>query len=203
MMLKGPWRRRRTLCTTHICVVFGFFSVVWVLSLWSGSSSSPTDFYRKYYRDRDWTTTDELRGLVYFTSSFPGRSLDPRDGHLPYTFGKTTRRDANVWKEKIRAIDTVAPVVIFSKTYCPFSTRAKELFAKLDTQPKPLVIEVDLREDTDIVKNELSRLTGRATFPNILLRSKSIGGFDDVQSLYESGQLLTMLRDGHIVVHGA
>ena len=57
-------------------------------------------------------------------------------------------------------------------------------------------------EDADIVKKQLHRLTGRATFPNILLRSKSIGGFADIHALYESGQLRKMLEDEGITVRG-
>lgn len=37
------------------------------------------------------------------------------------------------------------PLVIFSKSYCPYSRQAKNLIAQLEPSPAPLVIEVDLR----------------------------------------------------------
>ncbi|KAG8687397.1 hypothetical protein FRC11_007297 [Ceratobasidium sp. 423] len=64
---------------------------------------------------------------------------------------------------------TVPPVVVFSKTYCPYSKRAKNLLSSLKLEPAPYVVEVDLRSDSDTVKALLLRLTGHGTFPNILV----------------------------------
>ncbi|KAF9520325.1 hypothetical protein BS47DRAFT_1287228, partial [Hydnum rufescens UP504] len=97
------------------------------------------------------------------------------------------------WTDSTRATENASPVVIFSKTYCTFSKRAKALIEQYDITPKPLIIEVDLRDDGDIVKAELGRLTGRSTFPNILVHSKSIGGSDDLAALHASGALKGIL----------
>ncbi|CEL60723.1 Monothiol glutaredoxin-S6 OS=Oryza sativa subsp, japonica GN=GRXS6 PE=2 SV=1 [Rhizoctonia solani AG-1 IB] len=88
---------------------------------------------------------------------------------------------------------TVPPVVVFSKTYCPYSKRAKNLLSSLNLEPAPYVIEVDLRSDSDTVKALLMRLTGHGTFPNILVRRKSIGGSDDLVRLHENGELVPLL----------
>ncbi|KAH7339797.1 thioredoxin-like protein [Rhizoctonia solani] len=88
---------------------------------------------------------------------------------------------------------TVPPVVVFSKTYCPYSKRAKNLLSSLNLKPAPYVIEVDLRSDSDTVKALLMRLTGHGTFPNVLVRRKSIGGSDDLAQLHESGELVPLL----------
>jgi len=193
----GPRRR--------IAYIAAFFSVLGCVWLLLPHLLSPKELYRRYYRDHGWRTEDELRALVSFTSISPRRSLgslDLADGLVPYTFGITTKKDVDILKHQLRGIDVATPIIIYSKTYCSYSKRAKALFEKLDVEPKPVIIEVDLREDADIIKAQLSRLTGRATFPNILLRSKSIGGFTDIQTLYESGQLLEMLADEHIGVRG-
>jgi glutaredoxin 3 len=39
------------------------------------------------------------------------------------------------------------------------------------------------------IKQLLKRLTGRATFPNIIVRGQSIGGSDDVYQLHREKQL--------------
>jgi len=135
----------------------------------------------------------------------PPRSLsllNLTDGLVPHTFGITTTKDVDILKHQLRGIDVATPLIIYSKTYCPYSKGAKAIFDILDVEPKPVIIEVDLREDADIVKSQLGRLTGRDTFPNILLRFKSIGGFTDVQAMYDSGELFKMLKDEHISVRG-
>lgn len=48
--------------------------------------------------------------------------------------------------------------------------------------------------DGDLIKTILTRLTGRATFPNVILKGNSIGGSDDILALHERGKLATMLR---------
>jgi glutaredoxin 3 len=35
----------------------------------------------------------------------------------------------------------------------------------------------------------LTRLTGRSTFPNVILRGKSIGGSDDIAAMHKDGRL--------------
>jgi len=98
------------------------------------------------------------------------------------------------WLKEKALIDKNYPVVVFSKTYCPFSKRAKELLATYDIQPPPKIIEVDMRDDGNVIKLLLSRLTNHATFPNILLRGKSIGGSDDLQELHAKQSLPKLIE---------
>ena len=44
-------------------------------------------------------------------------------------------------------------------------------------------------DDGDFIKAVLTRLTGRSTFPNVILRGKSIGGADDISAMHKEGQL--------------
>ncbi|GAA5988534.1 hypothetical protein JCM10908_003609 [Rhodotorula pacifica] len=87
------------------------------------------------------------------------------------------------------------PVVVFSKTTCPHSKRAKELLADLGLYPAVHIVEVDLRPDMLSLKALLSRRTAHSTFPNIIIGSRSIGGADDLERLYESGELREMLDE--------
>ncbi|GAA5889846.1 hypothetical protein JCM6882_004340 [Rhodosporidiobolus microsporus] len=81
-----------------------------------------------------------------------------------------------------------APVVVFSKTTCPHSRRAKELLSSLDLFPPPHIIEVDLRPDAPTLKALLARRTLHHTFPNIVIGSRSIGGADDLEALLAEGE---------------
>ncbi|GAA6053993.1 hypothetical protein JCM3770_002408 [Rhodotorula araucariae] len=87
------------------------------------------------------------------------------------------------------------PVVVFSKTTCPYSKRAKERLQDLDLYPAVHVVEVDLRPDMAQLKGLLKRRTNHSTWPNIIIGSRSIGGSDDLERLLASGELGEMLEE--------
>lgn len=87
------------------------------------------------------------------------------------------------------------PVVVFSKTTCPHSKRAKELLDDLGLYPSAQIVEVDLRPDVVSLKALLARRTAHSTFPNIIIGSRSIGGADDLERLHHSGELKEMLDE--------
>lgn len=78
-------------------------------------------------------------------------------------------------------------VMIFSKTYCPYSSMAKEQFRKLDV--KPTVVELDLREDGADIQAVLGKMTGAKTVPRCFIDGKFVGGGTDIKRLYEQGIL--------------
>lgn len=67
-------------------------------------------------------------------------------------------------------------IVIFSKTYCPYCSRVKQLFQSLNTSPK--VIELDTREDGSAIQGILGKMTGASTVPRVFINGKFIGGCD-------------------------
>ena len=87
------------------------------------------------------------------------------------------------------------PVIIFSKTYCPHSQRAKHiLLEKYSIVPAPFVVELDEHEFGPALQAKLADMTGRKTVPNVLISGKSIGGGDDVAELHETGKLGERIR---------
>ncbi|AEO65377.1 uncharacterized protein THITE_2112307 [Thermothielavioides terrestris NRRL 8126] len=77
-----------------------------------------------------------------------------------------------------------APVIIFSKSYCPYSKRAKGiLLEKYVIEPTPYVVELDLHPLGPKIQARLGEMTGRKTVPNIMVYGKSIGGGDDIAAL--------------------
>ncbi|KAL1746531.1 thioredoxin-like protein, partial [Schizophyllum fasciatum] len=105
------------------------------------------------------------------------------------------------WQEEVAELDERTPVVIFSKVRAVYSKRAKRLLTKTYLlEPPPAIVEVDLREDGVQIKQLLARLTGRATFPNVIVRGRSIGGSDDVHRLHQEGTLETLLEEAGVVV---
>ncbi|KAK4127177.1 glutaredoxin [Parathielavia appendiculata] len=77
-----------------------------------------------------------------------------------------------------------SPVVIFSKSYCPYSKRAKGiLLEKYVIEPAPYVVELDQHPLGAKIQARLGRMTGRTTVPNVMVFGNSIGGGDDVAAL--------------------
>lgn len=75
-------------------------------------------------------------------------------------------------------------VVIFSKTYCPYSKRAKGLLLdKYSIDPAPYVVELDEHPLGKQLQARLGVTTGRKTVPNIMINGKSVGGGDDIAEL--------------------
>ncbi|KAF8678449.1 hypothetical protein RHS04_05265 [Rhizoctonia solani] len=139
------------------------------------------------------TKEHELEDLLQFFVAAPDASL-PVDIDPSVELNRKSLVTAATGRSAI-----VPPVVVFSKTYCPYSKRAKSLLSSLKLEPAPYVVEVDLRSDSDTVKALLVRLTGHGTFPNILVRRKSIGGSDDLARLHESGELIPLLATAGLI----
>ena len=75
-------------------------------------------------------------------------------------------------------------MIIFSKSYCPYSKRAKGiLLEKYSIDPPPYVVELDEHPLGAKIQARLADLTGRRTVPNIMVNEKSIGGGDEISEL--------------------
>lgn len=89
----------------------------------------------------------------------------------------------------------VSLVIIFSKSYCPFSKKAKSIILDHYTVvPAPYVVELDLHPLGPHIQQLLAKSTGRRTVPNVLVNGLSIGGGDDVEALDKEDQLATKIK---------
>jgi len=107
------------------------------------------------------------------------------------------------WTKHVNELQNNSPLVVFSKSYCPYSKRAKNLVQTYALDPSPKIVEVDLREDGDLLKVILTRLTNHSTFPNIILRGHSLGGADELQALHDAGKLEELFEDNGLSAHGS
>ncbi|ORX92027.1 glutaredoxin [Basidiobolus meristosporus CBS 931.73] len=83
-------------------------------------------------------------------------------------------------------------VLIFSKSYCPYCARAKELFTNLKVAYK--AIELDECESGKEIQEELRVLTGQRTVPNVFVNGQHIGGYDAVSNAKQTGKLDNYLQ---------
>ncbi|KAJ5898469.1 hypothetical protein N7504_008757 [Penicillium tannophilum] len=99
-------------------------------------------------------------------------------------------------KTELNAILKRAPIIIFSKSYCPYSMKAKHILLDGYTiSPAPFVVELDKHPIGKEIQALLKETTGRGTVPNILVNGKSIGGGDDIAAMDQSDDLATRLRE--------
>lgn len=83
----------------------------------------------------------------------------------------------------------MAKTEIYTKSYCPYCHRAKEL---LGIKGVPF-IEHDVTEDAELEKQMRER-TGGTTVPQIFIDDKHIGGCAEIFALDEKGGLDPILR---------
>lgn len=95
----------------------------------------------------------------------------------------------DMWTAKHRR---QSPLTVFSKSYCPFSRRAKALLTKMGASFD--IYEVDLRPDAEQLQLALADLSGHRTFPTIFVRDQLIGGSDDLLQLDNTGVLRGILE---------
>ena len=82
----------------------------------------------------------------------------------------------------------MADVQIYTTNYCPYCRMAKQLLAS-----KGLAFEeVDVTSD-DVKRQWLVQTTGYKTVPQIFIKGKSIGGYDNLKALNDAGKLDPML----------
>lgn len=82
-------------------------------------------------------------------------------------------------------------VVVYSKDYCPYCVKAKNLLTK-----KGIAFEeIDITNDSKKQEEMLAKAEGRRTVPQIFINDKSIGGYDDLHALDTGGKLDSLLQE--------
>ncbi len=95
--------------------------------------------------------------------------------------------------EEVKVVSASAPVVVFSKTYCPYCLTVKALFAD-ELNVKAAVYELDTMGPVGAaVQDSLASLTGQRSVPNVFIGGKHVGGCDSTLALYGDGLLKPLL----------
>lgn len=82
----------------------------------------------------------------------------------------------------------MAKVIIYSARVCPYCRMAEKLLDKKGTAyDKIMVDEMPERRE------EMERLSGRKTVPQIFINDTPVGGFTDLAELERSGKLDALL----------
>jgi len=82
----------------------------------------------------------------------------------------------------------MADVRVYTTGSCPYCVQAKRLLDRKGVTYR----EIDLSADA-AQRAEVMRASGRRTVPQIFINDQSIGGFDELYELEQSGHLDTLL----------
>ena len=123
------------------------------------------------------------------------------------------RADLCVVTYKAQKLISENAIAIFSKSYCPFCKRAKEVISGLSVEPSKIgTLELDeVNDGPEIqvcwnrnygrrmgacltnIQNYLAEKTGQRTVPNIFISGKHVGGCDALLRAQQSGELQQMV----------
>jgi len=84
-------------------------------------------------------------------------------------------------KTKAQSLIDENPVMVFSKSYCPYCRASKALLTELGAEFN--VVELDQVDDGSDIQAALKDISGQSTVPNIFIGKKHIGGNSDLQAL--------------------
>ena len=108
------------------------------------------------------------------------------------SFKKMTNSQITSPLEYIKSENQSHQVVVWSKTYCPYCKETKKLFKSMKGV-EVVVHEIDSEKDGYRLQQELYRLTGQRSVPNVFVNNKHVGGNDDTQSAHKNGTLQNLL----------
>ncbi|KAF8813880.1 hypothetical protein BYT27DRAFT_7180654 [Phlegmacium glaucopus] len=204
----SPFRRRRFGLLIFILLGFFFYFVPWELppSLKGADFSYLSRANVAQLIKSKKVEVGEIYGLLHLMTGDNEQEHVLSNVHLDPTVSVEmsvyAAGDTSIdWEKERKSIDVNYPIVVFSKRLIPirqsihsFSSNAKRLLAAYDIQPLPKIIEVDIRDDGNMIKPILTRLTDHSTFPNILFKGKSIGGWDKLNQLHSDKTLAELIE---------
>ncbi|NWQ90640.1 TRXR3 reductase, partial [Burhinus bistriatus] len=107
--------------------------------------------------------------------------------------GQTQLPDWDGLKLRVRTLIASHRVMIFSKSYCPYCNKVKELFRSMHVEYYAL--ELDVTADGPSIQQVLAELTNQRTVPNVFVNGTHIGGCDSTYQAYHDGSLQKLLGD--------
>jgi glutaredoxin 3 len=82
----------------------------------------------------------------------------------------------------------MAQIKIYTTKTCHYCTSAKALLDRKHLTYQEIFVDADPAK-----REEMERLSGRRTVPQIFIDDKSIGGYDDLSALDKSGELNNLM----------
>ncbi|PPQ87440.1 hypothetical protein CVT25_008176 [Psilocybe cyanescens] len=153
----------------------------------------------------------ELAAVSSFLASLPQNvippSVDPSipiDPSLVLDFDTRGPRARDEVRAMVEDVWLRNPVFLWSKVYSPASREIKSILADLYLRPAPTIIDVDVRDDSDVLIPMLARLTSYSDLPVLLIGGKPIDtSVDNIRALHKSGELQKMITEAGSLINGS
>ena len=81
-------------------------------------------------------------------------------------------------------------VLMYTTGCCPFCVMAKRLLQQKGVAVDEVRVDHDTRQ-----REEMMRVTGRRTVPQIFVGNTHVGGYDDLSAMNSAGKLDPLLND--------
>ena len=81
-------------------------------------------------------------------------------------------------------------IIVYTSNWCSYCIATKNLFTELKLTFK----EINIEED-NISREELFKISGGYTIPQISINGKFIGGYDKLQYLYQNNKLMELVNE--------
>ncbi|TMS18825.1 Thioredoxin reductase 3 [Larimichthys crocea] len=101
----------------------------------------------------------------------------------------------NELKTRIQQLIDTNKVMVFSKTYCPYCVKVKDLFKELNVECN--VVELDLIEDGPNYLEMLIEMTGQKTVPSIFINKTHFGDCSKTMQAHQDGSLQQLLGEAY------
>lgn len=103
----------------------------------------------------------------------------------------TTDIEAGSVETRVAELVAAHPVIMFSKSSCPFCAELKR--THLSYGVTFAVFEIDGSQSTSEIQIALKQRSGISTVPNLFIKGESVGGCTDVKALEHSGKFLGLI----------
>jgi len=96
-------------------------------------------------------------------------------------------------KTEVQKLIESQPVVLFSKTTCPFCTKAKDLLKSLNVKFE--TVELDKIDKGSQYQDALLEISGQKTVPNTFIYGHHLGGWTDMANAHSGGHLIDAITN--------
>jgi glutaredoxin-related protein len=142
------------------------------------------------------TPEQELAAISSFLASLPANVIPPTvdpsrpiDPQLVLDFDTRSSRASEEVEVMVEDVWSRNPVMLYSKLYSPISREIKATLLSMNLHPAPTIMDVDIRDDAEVLKPMLLRLTASSDLPILLVGGQPIGSITVIRDMIESGEL--------------
>ncbi|KAK9385993.1 thioredoxin-like protein [Lipomyces mesembrius] len=96
------------------------------------------------------------------------------------------------YQTQVKELVSANPVLVFSKSWCPYCRQAKQTLDNEDVEHTDF--ELDQIDVGDAIQSAIYELTSQRTVPAIFIGGNFVGGNSDLQTLKRNGQLKALLQ---------